>query len=111
MHRNIIITIKSIHITTFYFMLICLFYMLYCATTGRYDWTLLTAISAIAVNGLSILFNRFECPLTTLAKKLGDPKGSITDIILPDWCARNVFKFFTVFFAIELVWLGIGYFT
>ena len=92
-------------------MLICLCYVLYCAATGKYDWSLLIALSAVAVNGLSIAINHFECPLTSLAKKLGDPKGSITDIILPDWCARHVFNFFIALSAVAVVWLGVGYFS
>jgi len=111
MQRNKIFVVKSIHIAIFYFMSICLFYILYRAITRTYDWTLLVAIVAIAINGLAILLNHFECPLTTLAKKYGDPKGSVTDILLPAWCARHVFKFFIAVAAIEVVWLGIGFFT
>ena len=110
MHRNKILAVKSIHIAIFIFMTICLFYILYCAVTRTYDWTLLTAIGLLAINGMSILFNHFECPLTTLAKKYGDKKGTVTDIILPDWCARNVFKFFIVVAIIEVIWLSFGYF-
>ena len=102
--------VKSIHIAIFIFMSICLFYILYCCITRTYDWTLLTAIGAIAINGLSLVFNHFECPLTTLAKKYGDAKGTVTDILLPAWGARNVFKFFIVLAAVEVVLLGFGYF-
>jgi len=110
MQRNKILVVKSIHIAIFYFMSICLFYILYCAITRTYNWTLVTAIDAIAINGLAILFNRRECPLTTLAKKFGDPKGSVTDIVLPAWCARHVFKFFIVVSIIEVFLLSFGYF-
>ena len=94
----------------FFLMAFCLFYILYCAITDKYDWTLLLAMVIIILEGLSLVFNSGRCPLTTLAEKYGAEKGSVTDIFLPMWCARNVFKFFTVLFAIELVWLGFGYF-
>ena len=110
MNRKKILLVKSIHITIFYIMVVCLFYILYCAVTRTYNWSLLLAIGAIAINGLSILVNRFECPLTTLAKKLGDPKGTVTDIVLPTWCARYVFKFFIALSAIEIVILSVGYY-
>ena len=110
MHRKKILVVKSIHMAIFIFMSICLFYILYCSITRTYDWTLLTAIILLTINGLSILLNHFECPLTTLAKKYGDPKGTVTDILLPAWAARYVFKFFTVLASIEVVWLGLGYF-
>lgn len=103
--------IKFIHSILFWLMAFCLFYILYCAISRTYDWTLLTAVGIIILEGLSLVFNRWECPLTTLAEKYGAEKGSVTDIFLPIWCARNVFKFFTVLFAIEIVWLGFGYFT
>ena len=91
-------------------MVACLFYILYCAITRTYDWTLLLALSVILIEGLALMLNRFQCPLTTLARKYGDEKGTITDIFLPTWCARNTFKFSAVLFSTELVLLSIGYF-
>lgn len=32
----------------------------------------------------------FHCPLTPLARRLGDPTGSVTDIYLPRWFAHNL---------------------
>ncbi len=34
--------------------------------------------------------NGFTCPLTPIAKSLGDARGSVSDIFLPDWFARNL---------------------
>lgn len=34
--------------------------------------------------------NGFRCPLTSVAKNLGDGTGSVTDIYLPRWFARNL---------------------
>ena len=103
--------IKFIHSVLFFVMVFCLFYILYCAITGTYDWTLLTAIVLLLIDGLSIALNRWRCPLTTLAEKYGAENGAVTHIILTPWCARYVFKFFIVAAAIEVVWLGIGYFS
>jgi hypothetical protein len=103
--------IKFIHSILFWLMIFCLFYILYCAISRTYDWFLLTAAGIIVFEGLSLVFNHWECPLTTLAEKYGAKKGSVTDIFLPAWCARNVFKFSTVLFTIEIIWLGIGYFS
>ena len=101
--------IKSIHLVLFIFFSVCLFYVLYCAITGTYDWTLLLAMAVILFDGLSIVLNHGRCPLTSLAEKYGAENGAVTNILLPMRCARNVFKFFTVLFAVELFWLGIGY--
>ena len=106
-----VFVIKFTHSVLFFVMVFCLFYILYCAITGTYDWTLLTAIVLLLIDGLSIALNRWRCPLTTLAEKYGAENGAVTHIILTPWCARYVFKFFIVLSAIELVWLSIGYFT
>ncbi len=105
-----VFVIKFIHSILFLFLVFCLFYVLYCAITRTYDWTLLAAICVILIDGLAIVLNRGRCPLTTLAEKYGAEDGAVTNIFLPKWCARYVFKFFTVFFVFELVWLGIVYF-
>ena len=88
----------------------CLAYILYCGITKTYNWALLLAISAILIEGLALLLNQGRCPLTTFAEEHGAEKGSVTDIFLPAWIARNVFRISTVLFTAELVLLGIGYF-
>ena len=99
--------IKFIHSILFWLMVFCLFYILYCAITGRYDWTLFAAMAVILIDGLSIALNHWRCPLTTLAEKYGAKNGAVTYIFLPSWCARHVFKFFTVLFAGEVIWLSL----
>jgi hypothetical protein len=90
-------------------MVFCLFYILYRCINRSYDWTLFAAMGVILIDGLSIVFNHGRCPLTTLAERHGAENGAVTDIFLPVWCARYVFKFFTVLFAAEAIWLGFGY--
>jgi len=106
-----VLVIKSIHLALFIFMCVCLFYILYCAITGTYDWTLLAAMAFILIDALSIVFNRGRCPFTTLAEKYGAENGAVTHLILPAWAARHVFKFFIALFVVEIIWLGTGYFT
>ena len=101
--------IKLIHSILFIFLVLCLFYILYCAIAGRYDWTLWVALGTILAEGLVLILNRWQCPLTNLAKKYGDEKGTVTDILLPGWLAPHTFKIFTVIFAAEVIWLGFGY--
>ncbi len=103
--------IKSVHTVIFFFMFVCLAYVLYAGITRSYNWYLVIAISALLIEGLALILNHGRCPLTTLAEKRGAEKGSVTDIFLPAWCARNVFGFSIVLFVAELVLLGFGYFT
>ena len=111
MHVNRIFLIKSIHSIIFIFMSLCLLYILYCALARVYDWTLLVALGAIFLEGGVLILNHWQCPLTSLARKCGDPNGSVTDIFLPMWFARHTFKVSTILFAVELILLGVGYFT
>ena len=111
MENKTVFVIKFIHSVLFWLMAFCLFYILYCAITGKYDWTLLTAVVIIFLEGLSLAFNHWRCPLTTLAEKYGAENGAITHLFMPVFCARYVFTFFGVLFSLELIWLAAGYFT
>jgi hypothetical protein len=110
MLNNKVFVVKFIHSILFWLMVFCLFYVLYCAIADKYDWTLLVAVGIIILEGLSLVFNHWRCPLTTLAEKYGAENGAVTHLFMPVFCARYVFKFFMVAFTIELIWLGIGYF-
>jgi hypothetical protein len=101
--------IRFVHSIIYFLMVACLSYLAYCAIAGRYDWTLLIALGAITVEGLVLLFNRGACPMTPLAGKYSDQRGSVTDLFLPDWCARHTFTIATIVFIIEVIWLASGY--
>lgn len=51
-----------------------------------------TAVAAALVSGESLLYlaNGARCPMTSLAESLGAEDGSVTDIFLPGWLARNL---------------------
>lgn len=53
------------------------------ARTGAAAGIALTECAVFAANG-------FVCPLTPLAERLGADRGSVSDIFLPDWLARNL---------------------
>jgi hypothetical protein len=111
MHTKKIFAIKFFHSVIFIFMVASLVYILYCAITRRYDWTLLVALVAIFVEGLALLLNRWRCPLTSLAERYGAANGAVTDIFLPDWLTRHTFKIAITVVVIELIWLAWGYFS
>ena len=110
MENKKVFAIKFIHSILFWLMVFCLFYILYGAITRTYDWTLLTAIGVIIIDGLAIVLNHGRCPLTTLAEKHGAENGAVTHLFMPQWMARYVFKFSAVLFTAEVAWIGIGYF-
>ncbi len=106
-----VIYIKLVHSVIFFFMVICLCFILYAAVTGTYNWILVVALGAIVLEGIILILNRWQCPLTNLAKKYGDEKGTITDIFLPAWLAPYTFIIFGAFFAVGIALLAFGYFT
>mgnify|MGYP001608167261 FL=1 len=103
--------LKWLHSLIAFFMLGCLFYILYAGVTGTFNIFLLIAIAAILIEGAAISLNKCQCPLTTLAEKHGAEKGSVADIFMPGIIARNLFKWSPFVFAGELILLGVRYFT
>ena len=44
----------------------------------------------MAGESLVYMANGFRCPLTQVAEHLGAKRGSVTDLYLPRWLARNL---------------------
>ncbi|MFC1988551.1 hypothetical protein ACFLVJ_01800 [Chloroflexota bacterium] len=101
--------IKLFHSAIAFFMLGCLFYILYAGLTATFNWFLWVTIIAIFIEGGAIAMNNWRCPLTTLAERWGAEKGSVADILMPDIIARNLFKWSPYIFAGELVLVGVRY--
>ncbi len=109
-HANKLFLIKSVHTIIFILMSSALVYILYSGITRTYNWILFSAIAAILVEGMVLIFNHFQCPFTDLARRYGDEKGLITDMFYPKWFVPHVFRVSTVLFVIGLVLLGFRYF-
>jgi len=86
-------------------------YLLFACITKTFNILVLLAIISILLNGLLLLLNKGRCPFTSMAEKQGAKRGSVTDIFLPDWVARNIFRVATPLFIIELIVLAIRYFS
>jgi len=68
------------------------------------------AIGAIMIEGLALMLNGGRCPFTIMAEKAGAIKGSVTDLLLPEWLSRHTFKVSTVLFICELIVLGVRFY-
>lgn len=95
--------IKLIHTIIFIIMSACVFFILYCGIQGIKNWILAASIALILLEGFALLLNKFECPLTTLAKKYGFVQERYMDIFLPKWFTPYVVPGFTVLFFIGLI--------
>jgi hypothetical protein len=65
-------------------------YVLYAGLKGRPDRRAAIAVAVVAGESLIFAANGFRCPLTDLAEQLGAERGSVTDVYLPRWFARNL---------------------
>ncbi|MCQ1954134.1 hypothetical protein [Arthrobacter sp. zg-Y238] len=68
----------------------CMLYILVTGVRKLSDRTVGVAAAVVAAETLIFAGNVFRCPLTAVARDLGDSTGSVTDIYLPQWLARNL---------------------
>jgi hypothetical protein len=82
--------IRGVHTAAWASIESCVGYLLWSGATGRSDRR--AAAAAAVVGGECLVFaaNGFHCPLTGLAEAAGAGSGSVTDIYLPTWFARNL---------------------
>lgn len=87
----------------------CVIYIFYAGITKTYNWILFLAIGAIFIEGLVLIFNNWQCPLTNLAKQFGAETGRVTDMFFPAWFVPHVFRTYTALYAIGLILLLVNY--
>ena len=68
----------------------CVGYLLWSGATGRSDRRAAAASVVVAGECLVFAANGFCCPLTRLAEAAGATSGSVIDVYLPTWLARNL---------------------
>ena len=65
-------------------------YLLFAGCTGRTGGRVALAGAVVAGECLVFVGSGLHCPLTDLAEHLGAAHGSVTDLYLPAWFARNM---------------------
>jgi hypothetical protein len=88
--RFMLFAIKSIHSIAFLVIASSIVVVLVDGLRGRPRRR--TGLSAgIALAECAVFAgNGFVCPLTPVAERYGAERGSVSDIFLPDWLARNL---------------------
>jgi hypothetical protein len=82
--------IKAIHTLAWFSIEACMMYVLYAGFARRSDRRAGIAAGVVAAETLIFAGNGFRCPLTQVAERLSAERGSVTDIYLPRWLARNL---------------------
>ncbi|MGB0091135.1 MAG: SRPBCC family protein [Solirubrobacteraceae bacterium] len=90
LRRGTLAAVKLVHTLAWFSIESCMVYVLWAGFRGQSDRR--AAIAAGVVAGESLIFaaNGFRCPLTQVAERVGAERGSVTDIYLPRWFARNL---------------------
>lgn len=89
-HRSALAAIKGVHTLAWFSIESCMAYVLYSGFAGRSDRDATIAGGVVAGETLVFAANRFRCPLTQLAGRLGAADAGVTDIWLPKWFAHNL---------------------
>jgi hypothetical protein len=82
--------VKAVHTLAWATIEACVGYVLVAGVLGRTDRRVGAAAGVVLGECLVYAGNGFRCPLTQLAQRYGDESGSVTDIYLPPWFARNL---------------------
>jgi hypothetical protein len=86
--------IKSVHALLFIVMTVALAVFLYEVVLDRVTCLTWVTVSGFLAEGVVLIANRWKCPLTVCAERLGSPHGRVTDIFLPKWCADRAFQIY-----------------
>jgi hypothetical protein len=82
--------IRGVHTAAWFSIESCVAYLLWSGATGRSDRRAARAAAVVAGECLIFAADGFRCPMTGLAEAAGATSGSVTDIYLPNWFARNL---------------------
>jgi hypothetical protein len=82
--------IRGLHTAAWFSIETCVGYLLWSGATGRTDRRAALAAAVVAGECLVFVADGFRCPMTDLAEAAGAQSGSVTDIYLPAWFARNL---------------------
>lgn len=90
LRRATLAAVKLVHTFAWFSIESCMIYVLYAGFRRRSDRRVAIAAGVVASETLVFAANGFRCPLTQIAERLGARRGSVTDIYLPGWLARNL---------------------
>ncbi len=94
--------IKIIHTIIWAIMVAAILYILYCGLTNQFNILLWVSIGLIFLEGLALLLNKWNCPLTSIAARYTPDRTDNFDIYLPIFLAKYTKTVFSALFVIGL---------
>lgn len=92
-----LVVVKTMHTLIWVFFVACIFGGPIAAWLG--DFTLSAILTGlVAIEALVLLFNRWTCPLTTVAARYTPQREENFDIYLPLWLAKHNKSIFTTLY-------------
>jgi hypothetical protein len=95
--------IKLIHTLVWLFFNLVLVYLFYAAMTGQVDIKFWVGIGLISLECIILIFNRWTCPLSPMARKYTASTADNFDIFLPNWLAKYNIPIYSTLFVILML--------
>jgi hypothetical protein len=109
-HRSAaIVAVKTGHTIVCLAMSAAVLYVVVSGVSGTPGPLLLPAIALVLMEGICYVAGRMRCPLTTLARSLGDATGNdyLSDLIVPPRLIRHVVPTCGTLFAVGVLLVGL----
>lgn len=98
-----LLAIRIVHTIVYVVMAASVVFILISGITGGGGSYLIGAFGLVAIEVVVFAASGMKCPLTSLARKYGAPKGYAFDTLLPELVAKNTFRVFGTLLALGLV--------
>jgi len=92
--------IKSIHTLIWIFFNLVLFYMAYAVITNRIDKFVWIGIGCIVVEWIVLLYFKWQCPFTIIARKYTSSTKENFDIYIPNLLAKYNKEIYITLFVV-----------
>lgn len=86
-NKTKLVVIKIVHTIVWVFFNVVIFYMLYAVIINKLDAWLWIGYGLFILEGITLLFFKYFCPLTVLARRYSNSTKANFDIYLPNWLA------------------------
>ncbi len=106
---RMLLFLKIIHTIIWYIVFLAIIYILFSGITGIIDNFIWVAISIVIIEGIILLVNKWNCPLTFMARKYSNSRTDNFDILLPNWLAKHTKTIGVILFSIGIMLVIINY--